>query len=112
MLIDDIRSVIDAMDETARTLAEYARPAVRLLDVCDAYDALAPDWTSAPEWAQWYALDADGEAGWYDDEPPLVDGLAFWDCPDTYRTLVVGSVAIPIGIDWRLCLWQRPEATR
>jgi hypothetical protein len=108
MLIDDLRVVVDGIGVSKEEHEAEAR--VRAL--LAAYDALAPDWSTAPAWANWYALDADGEAGWYDDEPPLVDGLAFWDCPDTYRTLVVGNVATPLGIDWRLCIWQRPEATR
>ena len=28
-----------------------------------------PDWTGAPDWAQWWAADSDGYAYWYRDEP-------------------------------------------
>lgn len=34
-----------------------------------AYDALAPDWDDAPDWAKWYAIDANGSAAWYEHQP-------------------------------------------
>ena len=37
-----------------------------------AFDALAPTpkmWANAPEWAQWYAIDADAMAIWIDQSP-------------------------------------------
>jgi hypothetical protein len=30
---------------------------------------IAPDWSEAPEWADWYAIDADGQCFWYENEP-------------------------------------------
>ena len=32
-------------------------------------DPHAPDWSQAPEWAQWYAIDRDGQRWWFDIEP-------------------------------------------
>ena len=34
-----------------------------------AYDALAPDWSQAPEWAQWYTIDADRSVHFHENEP-------------------------------------------
>ena len=46
---------------------------------------MKPDWSSAPEWANWWAIDEahDGgfaEWGWYENEPVLIDTYeqAFW----------------------------------
>ena len=39
-----------------------------------------PDWSSAPEWAQWWAVDSTCLAAWFDHEPAtfVVDTAAFW----------------------------------
>lgn len=34
---------------------------------------MKPDWKDAPEWAQWLALDPNGDWFWYEMEPD-------WDC--------------------------------
>lgn len=28
-----------------------------------------PDWANAPKWAQWFAIDGDGEGYWYKEKP-------------------------------------------
>ena len=30
---------------------------------------IQPDWSDAPPWAQWWAIDNDGYAYWYRDQP-------------------------------------------
>ena len=72
-----------------------------------AYDALAPDWSQAPEWAQWYTIDGKGEGNWHVEEPEHNEWRCQWFSawPHSYG----GTVVIPLGIDWRLCKWQRPE---
>ena len=32
-----------------------------------------PDWSQAPEWAQWVAMERDGEWNWYECEPTMSD---------------------------------------
>ncbi len=81
-----------------------------------AYDALAPTpemWAQYP-WAQWYTIDANGASIFSADEPfvPTFSERpnAFWD---VNGKLHIGqrSILLPLGIDWRLCKWQRPEVT-
>lgn len=34
-----------------------------------------PDWSQAPEWAQWWAVDDKGKSGWYpESEKPFIAG--------------------------------------
>ncbi len=73
-------------------------------DLVAAYDSLAPDWSKAPEDAEWYTIDSAGACTWHEAEPAAFDsshesGTAEW----------AGVVIIPDGIDWRLLKWQRPE---
>ena len=84
-------------------MAHEARAVVQ--ELVAAYDALAPDWSQAPEWAKWYAIDANEEATWFEVKPKMYSN-SWWDesgWPDEY------GKAIPSGVDWRLCLWKRPE---
>ena len=74
-------------------------------DLIAAYDALAPkpeDWIDG---ARYYAIDADGTANWHTLEPTPFD--AVWE---SGTGDYIKCRHIPDGVDWRLCIWQRPEA--
>ena len=62
-----------------------------------AYDALAPKPDEWPDGAQWYTIDADGIPRWHIENPS--------------RIVACDKILIPLGVDWRLCIWQRPEVT-
>jgi hypothetical protein len=63
------------------------------------------DWTAAPDWAQWAAMDGDADVWWHQHEPDLVA-----------RSWHVGSGDIalqgnaPDAANWRESLRQRPSA--
>ena len=69
-----------------------------------AYDALAPDWSQAPDGAEWYTIDAENQCYRHIDEPSLFD--ATWDSNGMDWA---GFTDVPLGVDWRLLKWQRPE---
>jgi hypothetical protein len=106
MLIDTLRDLLASDNADA-----WADALLAVAEFLDAYDALAPDWTSAPEDAKWAAIHPDGEGDWWGTKPIALDYRMEWD-----GELVHGTwwrqEPLPIGIDWRLCIWQRPEATR
>lgn len=70
-----------------------------------------PDWSQAPEWAEWWAVDANGQVTWFDTDP-VVDHSGFWDHlvidGRTGRMYPDGKISIPIGTDWRLLKEKRP----
>lgn len=70
-----------------------------------AYDALAPDWSQAPEDAQWCVIDPTGDCYWHEVEPTPVS-LSWESGTADFAGFVF---VIPLGVDWRLCKWQRPE---
>lgn len=81
--------------------------------VKDAYDNLPrppePDWSQAPEWAQWWAVDASGIAGWYEQEPEI-GGVRGWELGGGGAWMVIETpYDIPLGIDWRTLKQRRPE---
>lgn len=86
-----------------------------LLLVRHEYNALAPDWEHAPEWAQWFCIEPGGMYGagftrWWAHEPVL-NGKE-WTPTIVLEggysaTCFAGSIELPLGIDWRLCKWQR-----
>ena len=71
-----------------------------------AYDALAPDWSQAPDGAEWYTIDANGYCYWHRIEPSEI--RLGWE---SGTAAGAGVVLIPLGLDWRLLKWQRPEVT-
>lgn len=61
-----------------------------------------PDDADAPGWAKWKAQDADGEWGWFEDEPVPVDRC--WVLDGTHKMLEIGTLPVgtlPAGHDWR-----------
>jgi hypothetical protein len=70
-----------------------------------------PDWDEAPEWAMWWVVEPSGDAYWWQAEPWIVDN-DHWDHPEfrTVRADVAGEVDLPLGIDWRTTLRERPQA--
>ena len=84
----------------------------------NAYDALAPDWSQAPDGARWYTIDADGVATFFDVEPEweMFEWVIDWrsdpdapSYPNEPLILDAPKIDVPIGVDWRLLKWQRPE---
>lgn len=71
-----------------------------------AYDALAPKPDEWPDGAQWYTIDAENQRYRHIDEPSLLD--ATWD---SNAMDWAGFTDVPLGVDWRLCKWQRLEVT-
>lgn len=69
-----------------------------------------PDWSKAPEWAMWWALEPDGNINWHKNEPQVV--FFYWFSEGRMQRVVGGFIAIPIGIDWRTLKQQRPPAPR
>lgn len=66
---------------------------------------LAPDWNTAPDWAQWWAVDKSGSAFWYEGEPQS-DDMQWW-CGEAIRL----ERDFPCS-NWRSTLRQRPKAAR
>ena len=63
---------------------------------------------SCPDWAQYAAVDADGEAYWYSSKPETVEGG--W-IGDTYSPVIMvdGKVDVFDPTDWQHSLIERPK---
>jgi hypothetical protein len=63
---------------------------------------LNPDWNTAPEWANYLAMDSDGVYYWYEDCPKI----------DPYCEQWIGSIgnvkAVNPIVDWKNSLEKRP----
>ena len=71
---------------------------------------LQPDWSKAPEWANWWAVNDDGGFGiWYEAEPKPRIAIPIWQEPEGTRAQNSGNVVLPFGIEWRNTLRQRPQ---
>jgi len=72
-----------------------------------------PDWSEAPEWAEWWAVDAWGCANWFQQKPCCAVEDIEWrepdDWDDEWPQLPARNVDLPLGADWRLTVRRRPE---
>lgn len=68
--------------------------------------APAPDWSGAPEWANWWALEPDGSTIWHEEEPSVTP--FYWTSKKRMERVAGSFVTLPIGIDWRIALHARP----
>lgn len=67
---------------------------------------MKPDWKDAPEWAEWLAMDADGEWYWYSKKPFCYVEYCGWGSDG--RTELAG-VSEPT---WTQTRTQRPQTTK
>ena len=72
--------------------------AIKIAIECLQSDPYAPDWSQAPEWAQWYAIDGDGQRWWFEIEPTFKG--------TTYNGK--GEIEID-NLPERMKLFKRPE---
>lgn len=56
------------------------------------------DWRQAPDWAEWWAMDRDGESFWFEKEP--VRGEREWECCG-------GEVRIAPAFKWSALFWTK-----
>lgn len=103
-IIEALKVWNDALPYGTGGQQEYIDAAVKIDHTIAEFTALKPDWTQAPAEAQWYTIDADGFACWNIDDPLM--GSSMWS--SIQRMYTGWSISIPVGIDWRLCKWQRP----
>jgi hypothetical protein len=111
MIPDDVRETIhnmlvenrynltggDALDYEGRLVQDW-------LDVQPTMPQ--PDWSSAPEWAMWWAVDPDSIAYWSEEKPLFQFG--YWYC-GTDRHEKAGYCTLDLGLDHRQTLRRRPE---
>ena len=64
-----------------------------------------PDWSQAPDWANWWAVDGFDRAYWFEDSPKLNIIDDTWD--NHYRDKMAGDYGYT-G-DWRNSLRKRPQ---
>jgi hypothetical protein len=68
-----------------------------------------PDWSEAPETAEWWAVGPNNNARWFTKEPIVA---SFAGSPlhwfSAHLEKDAGRVTLPLGCDWRLTLRRRP----
>lgn len=71
-------------------------------------EGVQPDWSQAPDWAEWWTVDADGEQTFWVKEPQIDRYRAMWYM-DASNCEILKDVEIPIGIDWRTLKQRKPQ---
>ena len=125
--VDTAWKYADAMQAEAdkRNKAEAAQKRKEIREMLDAPNTFVeregqhfddveewqPDWSQAPAWANWWAMDADGRSAWYSYEPYYGDNREYWsDYKNKYdwndKSLVCPS--FDYQGDWKDSLRERP----
>jgi hypothetical protein len=115
VIIDSIAAVVAglklyASDELSRYIKEHIAKFEQLIT---AYNALAPDWTQAPDGATHYVIHANGKAEWL----KVIDSAAItivpknaaWSYEFVFWSQFVNYVDLPPGVDWKECCWPQPK---
>lgn len=71
--------------------------------VFEAINEWQPDWSDAPEWANWWAIDKDLVSFWFADKPKF-DEVEFYQCGVFCDAPSFGYTG-----DWRNSLRKRPK---
>ena len=111
-----LAALIGLVGELARELGTARSAELSLVELVTGIKAAGqgdaqipePDWSRAPDWAQWYAIDANGVRSWYEQKPSLQEVNQYWTT----------SFGKTMGFDqdsaafsrWRETLRQRPVA--
>lgn len=95
---------LDTIEKFADQVGAANEELIRLRGELEKAQSLEPDWSKAPRWAQWWAMDADGFCYWYSQEPDAKQFGGAWGnggCTELecYR-------ALP---RWRTTLRRRPQ---
>lgn len=71
-----------------------------------------PDWSQAPEWAMWHTIDCNGTGYWHENTPSR--GVIGWGSSGSpgNRWHSDKGYDLPLGVDWRQTLQQRPPAAQ
>lgn len=108
--IDDVSASIDDLADRAVIIRPTNVRTVYLVDKPPS-QMPEPDWTQAPDEAQWWAVDANCLAYFYEKEPyvPVGDCRWYmWDVSLARLTHNAGKVDLPLSVDWRTTLRRRP----
>ena len=68
----------------------------------------SPDWSTAPDWAQWFAIDKSGYANWYADRPSC-GGVCWWPTIELSTYSSAGKFMHGNYMEWFSSLQKRPE---
>jgi hypothetical protein len=68
------------------------------------HDIPGPDWSKAPPWAQFWAMNSDGHAYWYAAEPTYNAQRDIWEITTDPQY----KMAYSASIDWASTLRRRP----
>lgn len=80
--------------------------------LCEGQELPAPDWSQAPDWARWWAVEANGDAFFCQNEPTIEKVYVTqysWHTRTGRVQIIPEIVDIPLGVDWRLLKVERPK---
>lgn len=99
-LMDDLVIPLDRAWDEVITARDWIQRRTELIN--------KPEWSEAPEWAQWLAQDSDGEWYWNENKPEHDHSGWVMEYETTEAQELASEGAIPAGHDWTQTLEKRP----
>jgi len=106
-------AIMRRIEQASDKRNHLGHPLADKFSVGPAVDETAVDWSQAPEWANYWAMDGDGDAYWYLSHPDI--GSQLWLSADGDFGLGGVKPAPDFGgaaIDWQDSLVARPAAIK
>lgn len=67
-----------------------------------------PNWSVAPEWAEWWAVDRDGTETWFEAEPRRAYTRWVWEA-DSQFEIIDGTHGTGLFSGWKNMREERPS---
>ena len=101
----EIREMLNAPNTFVEREGQHFDDVADACKTCGSSDEWQPDWSQAPDWANWWAMDMDKNCYWYGDKLHLGD--VEWDrhsIGKSFKSKHYGYTG-----DWRNSLRKRPK---
>ena len=101
----EIREMLNAPNTFVEREGQHFDDVADACKTCGSSDEWQPDWSQAPDWANWWAMDMDKNCYWYEDKLHLGD--VEWDrhsIGKSFKSKHYGYTG-----DWRNSLRKRPK---
>jgi len=67
---------------------------------------IQPNWDLAPEWANFFSVDANGAMYWFQNQPQIFGCAEVWDAERPCKLICFGHIRIANDGEWEFPSWR------
>lgn len=80
-------------------------------EIDKAIERYMPDWSKAPEWANWYSINENGLSIWYSHRPESSEH-GYWHNGSSIKNKYVAHRSLPATPFWKHLVYSRPSLSQ